>query len=908
MNRHISRLMILTMLLVLPAISMAGGLSPERLRCEYRVNPLGVDEPTPRLDWIVTSDQPGQYQSAYRILTASSREDLDRDSGDLWDTGRVESDETIQVPYEGKPLGAGERCYWKVMVWDKSGSASGWSEPAIWSMGMMGREWDAKWIGKDAPVLEIRDLYFHIPPPLAWDLKIKTPGPKGMQKLFLPGAVKTYLPPPFLRKEFNARGGLKNAFIHATALGVYELHLNGRKVGDDYFTPGWSDYKERVYYQTYDVTDLIDEDGPNAVGAILSDGWYAGNIGLKGQRYYGDKTRFYARLTLEYEDGSADVIVTDESWRASRGPILEADVQYGEHYDARRETPGWDMVGYDDHDWEGVEVTSRVGIKVESYPGVPVRRTMEICPISVTEPRPGLFVFDMGQNFAGWARLKVTGSAGDKVVMRFGEMRNEDGTVYTANLRTARATDVYVLKGGQEEIWEPRFTYHGFQYVELEGYPGEPGLDAITGVVAHSDLAIAGSLETSNPLVNKLYSNITWGQRSNYFEVPTDCPQRDERLGWTGDAQVFMRTATYNMDVAPFFTKWLVDLSDGQDEKGRFPDVAPNVLPGAAAGWGDAGVICPYNMYLVYGDLRVLEKNYTAMADFMEFMKRRSKNNISPPLGIYGDWLNIDDPTPLRVVATAYHAYDCTLMARIAKALDKPEDEAVYVKRFEDIAAAFARTFVDAGGKVQGDSQTAYLLALGFDLLPDEIRPLAEKRLADKIEENGGLLSTGFLGLKMLLPVLTEMGRTDLAYQLLTNRRYPSWGYSIDQGATTVWERWNSYTIEKGFGPVSMNSFNHYAYGSVGEWMLGSMAGIDTDGPAYKKILIQPRPGGDLTWVRAHYDSIRGRISVHWRVEEGLFKLDATIPANASAKVIMPGGEGKVHEVGSGDHSFACHL
>jgi alpha-L-rhamnosidase len=467
-------------------------------------------------------------------------------------------------------------------------------------------------------------------------------------------------------------------------------------------------------------------------------------------------------------------------------------------------------------------------------------------------------------------------------------MLNPDGTIYTKNLRTARATDSYVLKGGGEETWEPRFTYHGFQYVELTGYPGTPTLESVIGVVAHSGLAETGEFACSNPIVHKLYRNIVWGQRSNYFEVPTDCPQRDERLGWTGDTQVFIRTASYNMDVAPFFTKWLVDLADAQFPDGRFPDTAPRMTPNAAAGWGDAGIICPWTIWRVYGDTRVIEKHYQAMARWIEFLNKRSPGGWSPALGSYGDWLNVKDPTDIGLISTAYFARSAGLMAEMARALGREDDAQKYDELFRTVADAFTRRYVKDDARIEGDSQTAYLMALKFNLLPEPMRDAASARLIEKIKERDGSLSCGFLGVNLLLPTLTEVGRDDVAYRLLTNTRYPSWGYSITQGATTIWERWNSYTKDQGFGNPSMNSFNHYAYGSAGEWMFEAVAGIDTDGPGFKRILIHPRPGGDITWVLASYNSIRGKISTDWSIEGHSFKLDLTIPANTTAIVYVP--------------------
>lgn len=848
-------------------------LAPDRLRCEYKVDPLGIDVTRPRLSWIVTSKERGRKQTAYRILVASTPEKLGRGEGDRWDSGQVKSDETAQIVYPGAPLLSQMECFWKVMVWDNEGRPSGWSETAKWSMGLLAPgDWKAQWIGHDLPGQKL--------PPKAYL-------PLTLVSSVLRKDYKVYLPSPFLRKSFTVKNPVRRAVVYASALGLYELHLNGRRVGADDFTPGWSDYNKRVYYQTYDVTALL-HSGENAIGAILADGWYAGNVGWLGQRYYGSKLRLRLQLQLEYADGTAETVATDGSWRAALGPIREADIQAGEFYDARLEMPGWSEPGFDESKWKAVDTQESIAAAVEAYPGIPVRQTKELKPIKITEPKPGVFVFNMGQNFSGWARLRVKGKAGDKVVLRFAEMLNPDGTIYTKNLRTARATDTYILKGGGEEIWEPRFTYHGFQYLEVTDYPGTPTLDDITGIVAHSDLPFTGAFTCSHPLVNKLYSNLTWGQRSNYFEVPTDCPQRDERLGWTGDTQTFIRTAAYNMDVAPFFTKWLTDLNDGQDQEGRYPDVAPRVTPNAAAGWGDAGIICPWTIYQVYGDRRLIEKHYPAMTKYIKFLESRSPGYLSPPLGTYGDWLNVNDPTPKDLIATAYFAYSTRRMAEMARAIGKEDDAKKYEALFANVCAAFDRRFVSVDGKLEGNSQTAYLLALRFGLLPENMRGPAGDQLVDRIQERDWSLSTGFLGAGLLLPTLTDIGRTDVAYRLLLNTRYPSWGYSINLGATTVWERWDGYTLDKGFNTPSMNSFNHYAFGACGEWMFSAIAGIDTDGPGFKKILIHPRPGGDLTWAKATYDSIRGLIIVSWQLEGDDFKLELTIPANTAAAVFLP--------------------
>lgn len=849
----------------------AAGLTPTYLRCEYRVDPLGIDAARPRLFWIVESGERAQKQSAYQIIVSGSMANLDKDTGDAWDSGKVLSEETAQIEYAGKPLESRRQYFWKVRVWDANGRQSAWSKPAMWSMGLLNPgDWQAKWIGYDTKVSKKQQL----------DEQLAT--------ISRSAGKKTYLPCPWLRKSFNVNKNVRRATVYVTALGFFELHINGSRVGRDFLTPGWTDYNKRVYYLTYDVTPLLRAGGANAMGAILSDGWYAGNVGGRGQRFYGASLRLRAQLHIEYGDGTEQVVATDDTWRAANGPIREADMQAGETYDARLEMPGWSEPGFDDSSWKPVPRADDYAGAVQAYPGIPVRKIMEIKPVELTEPQPGVFIFHMGQNFAGVVRLKVRGSAGDKIVLRFGEMLNPDGTLYTTNLRGARVIDTYILKGGGEEVWEPRFTFHGFQYVEVTGFPGRPGLDAITGVVMSSDLPQTGSFESSSPLLNKLFSNIVWGQRSNYVDVPTDCPQRDERLGWMGDAQVFAGTAAYNMDVSAFFTKWMVDVEDAQLDDGHFTDTSPRVVEGGAAGWADAGIICPWTIHRMYGDTRIITRHYDSMTKYIKFLVGRSEKNLAPPLGSYGDWLNVNAHTDVGLISTAYYARSVTLMSEMADAVGKTADAEKEREIFGRIKKAFRGYYLLGDGQVMGDTQTGYLLALHFGLLPDSMRGAAEAHLIDRIRDRDWSLSTGFIGVNLLLPTLTEIGRADVAYRLITNRKYPSWGYSIDQGATTVWERWNSYTKENGFGDPGMNSFNHYAYGSAGEWMFSTLAGIDTDGPGFKRILIHPRPGGGIDFARAAYDSIRGRIETEWKIIGEDIVLNVTIPANTTAAVFVP--------------------
>jgi alpha-L-rhamnosidase len=866
-------------------------MRPVRLRCEYQVEPLAVTFPWPHLSWELEAEGRGRSQSAYRILVASSAENLAGSDADVWDSGRVASQEMNHVPCEQRGRRRPEqRLYWKVRVWDERGRIGPWSEAAWWTVQPFVIEWETPWIGLHTEPSSDVDAY---------------------PALCLP-------PVRYLRTEFHVRGTVSRALLHASALGLFEARLNGKRVGRDHFTPGWTDYNRRVYFLTYDVTEQL-RPGPNAIAALLADGWYAGYVGFgllanfpKARGFYGDEPAFLAQLAIEYEDGGRETVNTGPEWRAATGAILEADILMGETYDARLEPVGWDEPGFDDTRWFPVEgrgapeapfqphrnrydeYANELGTWLEAYPGPRVRTFEELLAIERTEPKPGVFIFDLGQNFAGWARLKVSGAAGTRVVLRFGEMLHLDGSLATENLRHARCTDTYILNGEGEEVWEPRFTYHGFRYVEVTGYPGLPPMEAITGIVAHSDTPLVGSFECSDPMVNQLYRNIVWTQRSNFFEVPTDCPQRDERLGWTGDAQIYVRSATFNADVAAFFRKWLIDLDDSQLPEGPYPNFAPWIYPWSftpdSPAWADAGIICPHAMYRVYGDIRCFINCYPDFVGFLNFMESHSKGLVRPPAG-HGDWLSIGEDCPREVIATAYFAYDAHLYAELAAAIGHGEHATHYRALFERVRDAFNRAFVSEDGKIHGDTQTGYALALMMDLLPEEKRPLAAAHLVKAIERRDWHLATGFVGVRHLLPALSRNGYTDVAYRLLLNRTYPSWGYSIEQGATTIWERWNSWTKDQGFGDPGMNSFNHYSLGSVCEWLFDTVAGISDAAPGFREVLIHPQPGGGLTWARGRYHSIRGPILSEWHRQEDRFRLVVEIPPNTRATVVLPTGD-----------------
>ncbi|WP_419993296.1 alpha-L-rhamnosidase [Streptomyces boninensis] len=704
-----------------------------------------------------------------------------------------------------------------------------------------------------------------------------------------------------LRHEFRLPGKrVARARLYATALGVYEARLNGKRVGKDELAPGWTDYRTRVQYQTYDVTEAL-RSGGNALAVTLGAGWYAGCVGMFGPHQYGDRPALLAQLEVTYTDGSSEQILSAPDWRAAASPILTSDLLMGEDYDARRETPGWTGPGFDDSGWQPAEQLDGVKAKPVAQVDGPVRVVQELKPKKITEPSPGKFVFDLGQNMVGSVRLRVRGKKGTAVTLRHAEVLNPDGTVYTTNLRTARATDTYTLKGAGEEVYEPRFTFHGFRYVEVSGYPGKPPLSAVTGRVLHTDAPFTLDFETNVDMLNQLHSNITWGQRGNFLSIPTDTPARDERLGWTGDINVFSPTACYVMESARFLTKWLVDLRDDQAEDGAFPDVAPYIGVGkGVAGWGDAGTTVPWALYQAYGDTRVLEESWDAMLKWLDYLKAHSSGYLRPAEG-YGDWLNIQDETPKDVIGTAYYAHSADLVARTAKALGK--DAGPYEQLFGAVRDAFRAAYVTEGGRVKGDTQTAYVLALSMNLLADADRKPAADRLVELIKSKDWHLSTGFLGAPRLLPVLTEAGHTDVAYRLLHQRTFPSWGYQIEKGATTMWERWDSIKPDGSFQDAGMNSFNHYAYGSVGQWMYENIAGISPGKPGFTHLVIRPRPGGDVTSCRARYDTLHGPVATEWSSEGG-FRLQVTIPPNTTAEVWLPGSD-KAVQAGPGTHQYS---
>lgn len=872
------------------------------IRCDeeaYKLSPVCTDSENPTFSFCVTADSESErsvFVENWRILVASSKEKLAEGSGDMWDSGNVGGGDTLAVKYKGKELSSKTTYYFQftAAVLSEGAEKTVLKSPVgIFTTGLYySSDWMCGFIGiplEAAPKFDCEEK------------------------------DKVGLPAPYLRKSFTVNKPVLSAKAYATAYGVYELYINGERDGHYVLAPEWTDYRKSIQYQYYDLTEKIKQ-GENVIGAIIGDGWFAGNVAGVGRHQYGDAPLgLMLNLTLTYEDGTQDIIVTDGSWLGSTGAILYTDNQTGEYYDARCEKDGWCEAGYDTTGWHnviGVHPPRMWGNRVKASIGPQVRVMKQISPIGIAADKNGCTIVDMGQNMVGFAEVKLRGGKsceGRKLVFRFGEMLNLDGTIYTENLRTALQTDTYVMKGGGDgETYRPHFTFHGFRYIEISGLDCTPELSDITGCVIYSACETTGSITTSNAMVNKLFQNAMWGQMGNFVGVPTDCPQRDERMGWTGDAQVFCRTACYNMDCYGFYDKYGEDILESQKPNGSVTDVVPHVtwangadlVGNGAAAWGDVMFVMPLTVYEMYGDIEILRKYYGAMKSYFKYLLGTTVGLLRPDIG-YGDWLSIDDDTPKDVIGTAYFAYDAKIMQRVAEILGEKADSEYYTTMFDKISKAWRNAYIAEDGTVKGDTQCCYLLPFKMDLLTDdESRAVTAKHLVRTIERKNFHLSTGFVGVSYLLPVLCDCGYSDIAYRLLLNDTYPSWGYSIKNGATTIWERWNSYTIEDGFGDVGMNSFNHYSLGSVSEWMYAYMGGIKPLAPGFKKIGIKPYFTNRLDFADVCYDSISGRIRSSWkRLESGKIELTVEIPADCTAKVSI-GDE--MHEVSSGKHIFVA--
>ncbi|MBN1908098.1 MAG: family 78 glycoside hydrolase catalytic domain [Pirellulales bacterium] len=1020
-----------------------GALQPGRLRCEYLANPRGVDVMHPRLSWTVASTERGQRQTAFRILVASSPEKLQADQGDLWDTGQVESDETLHHAYQGSSPKSSQECFWKVRVWDRQGHPSVWSEPATWTMGLLDpADWQAEWIAADvAPIAPkprsphngyhsqladkadeekwvgvdlgtvkkidavrlhpARPFDFRDTPGFLFPVRFKievassadfsdaktvvnqtkadvvnpsttapvyrfpaTPGRYvrltatrlaqrdpgmfglalaemdvlGQGKNLARGARVTHLdsienggwsasrlvdgrsmpdrgedgvapqPATMLRKEFSLPEKIKKATVYVTGLGLYELSINGRRVGDHLLAPEWTVYSKRLQYQTYDVTDLLNK-GDNAIGAQLGEGWYAGLL-MSRPALANPVFRLLMRLEIELADGTRRTVVSDGSWQGTTdGPIRASGIYVGETYDARKEMTGWDRSGFNaPKSWKPVKIVEAGAGRLVSQPNEPIRVLQERSPVKRTEPKPDVYIYDFGQNMVGWCRLKVRGPRGTMVKLRHGERLCPDGTLYTANLGRAKQTDCYTLRGGGEEVFEPHFTYHGFRYVEVTGLPEPLPEGALIGRVFRSASPEVGHFECSNPLLNKLNQLILWVQRGNMHGTPTDCPQRSERFGWMGDIQAFAQTAIFNMDMAAFFTKWVPDIRDSQADDGRFSDFSPtpldpNKVSSGVPAWADAGTIVPWRVYQNYADQRMVAEHFESARRWVDYVHGKNPNLLWQNSRGYdfNDWLNGDtmnvpglpkkgSAVPNEVFATCFFANSAEIVSKMAKVLGRDKEAETYGKLAKSIRKAFQKAYVKSDGRIPGDTQAGYALALRFNMVDESLRPVLMKHLLEAIRRFKGHPSTGIQTTHRLMLELTRCGQHDEAYRLATLETCPSWGYMIKMGATTIWERWDGYVAERGPQAYGMNSFNHWAFGSVGEWMWRDLAGINPDDaqPGFKHFSIRPRPVGDLRWVKARYNSIRGPIESAWRIADGRLTLRVVVPANTTATVWVP--------------------
>ena len=832
----------------------------QHLRTENFINPIGIDAKQPRLSWQLNSGERNAMQTAYELKVMSGK-------AVIWNTAKVNSDQSLYVLYQGPSLQSGLPYQWQVRVWDASGKASPWSEVAQWEMGMLNeKDWSAKWIESGFPEDSVNG------------------------------------PVPLFRKSFNLTKTISRARAYITAHGIYEAHLNGQRIGDALLTPGWTSYRTRLQYQVYDVTSLLAK-GNNALGIMVGSGWYRGPLAWEKNRgIYGTKTGLLFQLELTYSDGSKEVINSDGTWKTSLGPIRSSEIYHGEVYDARLEQKGWTTADFSDEGWKQVVIKEESKQNLIATENEPIRRQEIFKPVKIFKTPKGETVVDFGQNLVGLVKIKVSGNAGDKITIRHAEVLDKEGNFYTTNLRAAKAEINYILKGGEPETYEPHFTFMGFRYVKIEGLKSQLTTDQLTATAFYSDMKSTSEFTTSNPLINQLQHNIEWGQKGNFLDVPTDCPQRDERLGWTGDAQVFARTATFNRNVKNFFSKWMKDVAADQQPDGRVPFVVPNVLKpteGGSAGWADAATIIPWNMYLVYGDKKILEDQFASMKSWVSFMEQNSTNDLWNKGFHFGDWLfyRPDDDNDGRaaitdkyLIAQCFYAHSTQLLINTAEVLGKPDDVKKYTELLKKIKEAFLKEYVTPSGRLVSSSQTAYVLALHFDMLLETQRQQAANRLVQNIKEYNYHLTTGFLGTPYLCHVLTRFGFTDIAYRLLLQETYPSWLYPVKMGATTIWERWDGQKPDGSFQTPGMNSFNHYAYGAIGDWMYRVMAGIDTDSsaPGSKKISIKPYPGGNLQEVNASHDTPYGMVRSHWKVNGKSFQLMVEIPPNTSAIVSIP--------------------
>ena len=852
--------MILSVLLF-AFLSSSAQLSVSHLLTENLPDPIGVGSKQPRLSWQLSATDRNVLQTAYELQVGDGPDG----GGKIWNSGKVQSDQSLYIPYGGPALQAGRKYFWRVRVWDNKGRGSAWSKPAFWQMGLLApADWKAQWI------------------------RVAREDPSQ--------------PSPLFRTTFTAQSGIASATVYVTAHGLYEAQINGHRVGDAVLTPGWTSYNKRLQYQAYDVTNLV-HPGKNAAGAMLGSGWYRGYIGFEEQRNaYGSELSLLFQLVVRYKNGHVDTIVSDGSWKTSTGEVRHSEIYNGETVDHRKEQKGWSLPDFNDAGWEAANPAEYPKDNLIASVNEPVTKHETFHAARVLTTPKGEKVIDFGQNLTGWVMVKAKGKSGDSIRLSHAEVLDKAGNFYTENLRRAKAQDVFILKGDGEESFEPRFTFHGFRYIRIEGLDGPVNPDDFTAVVLYSNMPKTGEFSCSNVLLDQLQHNIQWGQQGNFLDVPTDCPQRDERLGWTGDAQVFSRTAAFNRGVDNFFAKWLKDVTADQRADGAVPFVIPNVLgngSAASAGWADVATIIPWNMYLAYGDKQILENQYPSMKAWVEYMRGQAKDNLWNTGFHFGDWLfyrPFDDNdgrsavTDKYLIAQCFYAHSTQLLINAATVLGKKEEVENYTALLTAIKDAYLREYMTPDGRLVSGTQTAYVLALQFDMLPETLRKQAVERLVKNIQDYNYHLTTGFLGTPYLCHVLSRYNQTDVAYRLLLQDSYPSWLYPVKMGATTIWERWDGIKPDSSFQTPGMNSFNHYAYGAIGDWMYRVVAGIDTyeDGPGYHHSRIAPHPGGRLRSAAADLETGYGKLSSHWEMVDDSFRLEIVVPANTTATVHLP--------------------
>jgi alpha-L-rhamnosidase len=835
------------------------------LLCENKINPVGITVIQPRLSWQLTSDKRNTTQTAYEIKVRSDAATSNKGKV-IWNSGKVNSSQSVHVPYSGSSLQQGVKYKWQVRVWDNSGKASDWSPLAHWYVGLLSpSDWKAKWIEP------------------------------GYQEDTVSRAAAMF------RKQFTANKKIRSAVAYITSHGLYEAAINGKRVGDLYLTPGWTSYNKRLQYQMYDVTNLLVQ-GKNAIGATLGDGWYRGTFGFYGGRrnIYGKYLGLLLQLNIHYEDGTSETVLSDESWKSSTGSILYSEIYAGEIQDARKEQAGWTTANFDDSRWSGVQTKNYSNENIVPTENEPVKKQEVFKPVKVFTTPNGDKVIDFGQNLVGWVVMKAKGNAGDKITLSHAEVLDKKGNFYTENLRRAKQKNIYTLKGGDEETFEPHFTWQGFRYLKVEGVSGDLKPENFRAVALYSDMKPTGNFSCSNPLVNQLQHNIQWSQKGNFIDIPTDCPQRDERLGWTGDAQVFSSTSAFNMNVNSFFAKWMKDVAADQHPDGGVTNVVPNIVgnEGRIAGWADVATIIPWDMYRVYGDKKILEEQYPSMKAWVQYIQKKSPNHLWNTGGFsFGDWLSYrpDDDlhgraaiTNKHLISQCFYAHSVQLLINTAGVLGKHEDVKTYSSLIKDIKSAFLQEYVTPNGILVSETQTAYALVLNFDMLPESMRPGMAKRLANNIASYNNHLTTGFLGTPYLSHVLTRFGYNDVAYKLMLQETFPSWLYPVKMGATTIWERWDGQKSDSTFQNPFMNSFNHYAYGAVGDWMYRVMAGLSEDAPGYKKIKIMPHIGEGITSAKAELQTYYGKASSAWQLQNKQLVLSVEVPANTSASIFIP--------------------